>query len=47
MQICVSIDFKVTHVFRKDNSCVDKLTNLSIKIGLSLFGILFYLSALG
>jgi len=30
MQISIGIKFKVTHVFRENNSCVDRLTSLSI-----------------
>jgi len=39
--------FRVTRVFRKDNSCVDRLTNLDVKIGSSLSNILLYLTILG
>jgi len=31
MQICVIIDFTMIHIFREDNSCVDRLPNLSME----------------
>jgi len=31
MQICNVMEFRVTHIFKKDHSCASRLTNLSME----------------
>jgi len=31
MNICDAMKFRVTHVFREDNSCANRLVNLGVK----------------
>jgi len=37
MQLCVRMDFKVSHIFREENNCADKLANLSVDNKLDFF----------